>query len=379
VEPGTLPATVEGRDAAAPIEYSTDGGATWTTMTDGKLTIDRSAKVDVRAHLPGFSPSETVSVEIKREYYSEEAVITPDQRGGYTTVTFATPEGENDEFTVYYTLDGSEPDMNSAMFTPGMKPLELTEAATVKALMIEQGKRPAKTVASQALTVRANDLDITAEKGEGFSTVAIAPKDAKHVDPKAEIRYTTDGTTPDASSQLYKGEFEVEAADNGMTIKAICIEPGKTAGNVAAATVAVEGLRPSCDVTIIYTEADGVYTITLTAPAGKIFYALNDATEFKLYDPAKPITYVSDTDGTCSVRAYALEEGKKEGKIAEHSFAVTGIDGVGADQEAGSVRVEGNSIIVPEGAQTFDIAGRRVNPQGLPRGIYIVRLASGKA
>ncbi len=381
VEPVTLTATVEGRDADAPIEYSTDGGATWTTMTDGKLTIDRSAKVDVRAHFPGFSPSETVSVEIKREYYSAEAVITPDQRGGYTTVTFAPGENAADgtDFTVYYTLDGSEPDMNAAKFTPGMKPLELTEATTVKALMIEQGKRPAKTVASQALTVRANDLDITADKGEGFTTVAIAPKNAKHVDPKAEIRYTTDGTEPTASSQLYKGEFEVEAADNGMTIKAICIEPGKTAGNVASATVAVEGLRPSCDVAISYTEAEGVYTITLTAPAGKIFYALNDATEFKLYDPAKPITYVSDTDGTCRIRAYALEEGKKEGKIAEHSFAVTGIDGVGADQEAGSVRVEGNSIIVPEGAQTFDIAGRRVNPQGLPRGIYIVRLASGKA
>ena len=381
VEPVTLTATVEGRDADAPIEYSTDGGATWITMTDGKLTIDRSAKVDVRAHFPGFSPSETVSVEIKREYYSAEAVITPDQRGGYTTVTFAPGENAADgtDFTVYYTLDGSEPDMNAAKFTPGMKPLELTEATTVKALMIEQGKRPAKTIASQALTVRANDLDITADKGEGFTTVAIAPKNAKHVDPKAEIRYTTDGTEPTASSQLYKGEFEVEAADNGMTIKAICIEPGKTAGNVASATVAVEGLRPSCDVTISYTEADGVYTITLTAPAGKIFYALNDATEFKLYDPAKPITYVSDTDGTCRIRAYALEEGKKEGKIAEHSFAVTGISGVEADQEAGSVRVEGNSIIVPEGAQTFDIAGRRVNPQGLPRGIYIVRLASGKA
>ncbi len=381
VEPVTLTATVEGRDADAPIEYSTDGGATWITMTDGKLTIDHSAKVDVRAHFPGFSPSETVSVEIKREYYSAEAVITPDQRGGYTTVTFAPGENAADgtDFTVYYTLDGSEPDMNAAKFTPGMKPLELTEATTVKALMIEQGKRPAKTVASQTLTVRANDLDITADKGEGFTTVAIAPKNAKHVDPKAEIRYTTDGTEPTAQSTLYKGEFEVEAADNGMTIKAICIEPGKTAGNVASATVAVEGLRPSCDVTISYKEAEGVYTITLTAPAGKIFYALNDATEFKLYDPAKPITYVSDTDGTCRIRAYALEEGKKEGRIAEQSFAVTGIDGVEADQEAGSVRVEGNSIIVPEGAQTFDIAGRRVNPQGLPRGIYIVRLASGKA
>ncbi|WP_290083601.1 hypothetical protein, partial [Paramuribaculum intestinale] len=125
VEPVTLTATVEGRDADAPIEYSTDGGATWTTMTDGKLTIDSSAKVDVRAHFPGFSPSETVSVEIKREYYSAEAVITPDQRGGYTTVTFAPGENAADgtDFTVYYTLDGSEPDMNAAKFTPGMKPL----------------------------------------------------------------------------------------------------------------------------------------------------------------------------------------------------------------------------------------------------------------
>ena len=365
-------------EAYSTIEYSTDGGTTWTVYDGKPLTIGSSTEIQARTIVKGFDPSAIAKLDIRREYYSDAAKVVTEQKGGYTLVTLLPvndlPQGTG--YTIHYTLDGSEPDIKSDVYSA---PLELTEAATVKALMIEHGKRPAKTVASQALTVRANDLDITADKGEGFTTVAIAPKNAKHVDPKAEIRYTTDGTEPTASSQLYKGEFEVEAADNGMTIKAICIEPGKTAGNVASATVAVEGLRPSCDVTISYTEADGVYTITLTAPAGKIFYALNDATEFKLYDPAKPITYVSDTDGTCRIRAYALEEGKKEGKIAEHSFAVTGISGVEADQEAGSVRVEGNSIIVPEGAQTFDIAGRRVNPQGLPRGIYIVRLASGKA
>ncbi|WP_290139403.1 FN3 associated domain-containing protein, partial [Paramuribaculum intestinale] len=300
-------------EAYSTIEYSTDGGTTWTVYDGKPLTIGSSTEIQARTIVKGFDPSAIAKLDIRREYYSDAAKVVTEQKGGYTLVTLLPvndlPQGTG--YTIHYTLDGSEPGINSDVYSA---PLELTEAATVKALMIEQGKRPAKTVASQALTVRANDLDITADKGEGFTTVAIAPKNAKHVDPKAEIRYTTDGTEPTAQSTLYKGEFEVEAADNGMTIKAICIEPGKTAGNVASATVAVEGLRPSCDVTISYKEAEGVYTITLTAPAGKIFYALNDATEFKLYDPAKPITYVSDTDGTCRIRAYALEEGKKEGK-----------------------------------------------------------------
>jgi len=105
--------------------------------------------------------------------------------------------------------------------------------------------------------------------------------------------------------------------------------------------------------------------------------ALNGGEE-KIYD-GKPIEYSPATDGTCTVKAYAVEEGKKAGKTATESFQVTGISGIGADGKADGVKVEGNTITVPEGAQTFDIAGRRVNPQGLSRGIYIVRLASGKA
>ena len=358
------------------IEYSLDGGATWKPYA-GVVTVGESAEFAARAIVPGHDYSTPLALSIKREYYSAEAKITPTAKGGYTEVAIA-PEAEGlaaDSYKIYYTTDGTEPTAESTLYTA---PIESEKAASIRALVVENGKRPGKASEPVAVSVRAHDLEITPEKGEGFTTVTIAPKDPKHLHQSAEIRYTTDGSEPTAGSALYTAPFEVEAAQNGMTVKAVCIEPEKTAGQVAAATIAVEGLRPSCDVDITLTENSGTYYITLTAEAGDIWYRIGDKGDFVKYD-GTPIEYTPTANGTYTVSAYALEEGKKAGKTATENIVVTGISGIEADGEADGVRVEGNAITVPEGAQTFDIAGRRVNPQGLSRGIYIVRLASGKA
>ena len=366
--------TMECDELYSTVSYSLDGGESWTTYDGTAVNISESAMVVIKASVLGFDDT-TVSFEIRREYYSAEAKVTPTAKGGYTEVVIApATDLAADSYKIYYTTDGTEPTTESALYTA---PIDSEKAASIRALVVENGKRPGKASDPVAVSVRAHDLEITPKKGEGFTTVTIAPKDPKHLHQSAEIRYTTDGSEPTAGSALYTAPLEVEASQNGMTVKAICIEPEKTAGQVAAATIAVEGLRPSCDVAITYREAEGVYYITLTAEAGTIHYSLNGAEE-KIYD-GKPIEYTPATDGTCTVKAYAVEEGKKAGKTATESFQVTGISGIGADGKADGVKVEGNTITVPEGAQTFDIAGRRVNPQGLSRGIYIVRLASGNA
>ena len=51
------------------------------------------------------------------------------------------------------------------------------------------------------------------------------------------------------------------------------------------------------------------------------------------------------------------------------------IDGVDSDLQD-AVRVEGNSIIAPEGSVVYDLNGRRVKATNLAKGIYIVRLGS---
>ena len=193
----------------------------------------------------------------------------------------------------------------------------------------------------------------------------------------ATIEYSLDGGK---TWNPYTGAFDATASGE---ILARATADDMLPSHEAKASVVREYL--SGDVTITVDEQEALTVITINGPEGAaIYYSLDGAAE-KLYNG--PLTLTNDTQAVINgqIKAYALESGKRPGAESVKDYQikfkpeVTGIDGVEADQEAGSVRVEGNSIIVPEGAQTFDIAGRRVNPQGLPRGIYIVRLASGKA
>ncbi|MDE5838421.1 MAG: chitobiase/beta-hexosaminidase C-terminal domain-containing protein, partial [Paramuribaculum sp.] len=74
-----------------------------------------------------------------------------------------------------------------------------------------------------------------------------------------------------------------------------------------------------------------------------------------------------------------LKEAAKElpGEVAHLNvwYVPTGIDGIDSDRtDSDAVRAEGGNIIAPEGSEVYDLTGRRVNPTGLRRGIYIVRV-----
>jgi hypothetical protein len=44
-----------------------------------------------------------------------------------------------------------------------------------------------------------------------------------------------------------------------------------------------------------------------------------------------------------------------------------------------TISVVGNSVIIPNGAALFTLAGQRIAPSNVPNGIYIVRLPNGSA
>ena len=74
-----------------------------------------------------------------------------------------------------------------------------------------------------------------------------------------------------------------------------------------------------------------------------------------------------------------LKEASKEfpGEVASLNvwYVPTGIDGIDSDRtDSDAVRAEGGNIIAPEGSEVYDLSGRRVNANGLRRGIYIVRV-----
>ncbi|MDE5837759.1 MAG: leucine-rich repeat domain-containing protein, partial [Paramuribaculum sp.] len=76
----------------------------------------------------------------------------------------------------------------------------------------------------------------------------------------------------------------------------------------------------------------------------------------------------------------SAESAYRNNEIWSKFFTIspTDIDGIDADKES-VVKVEGGDIIAPEGSEVFDLNGRRVTPDGLRPGIYIVRIPDYKA
>ena len=361
-------ATIACEEPRAQIEYSTDGGKTWLPYSEA-LTLDKSTTLHARATHPYLDGSEVTTASFIKLYASAKPTVDFKQSKGKTTVTLTLDDADPDSYEIFYTLDGTEPTDRSTAYKA---PFEVSDAdVVVKAILIEKDPEAvASAVAEWAVPVRSNDVTIgsrTAADGNAWVELT-APAGA---DVEA-IYYTTDGTEPTEASQKYSGEIMLSAT---ATVKAMLKERGKSMGDIVSKKIEV---FVSGDVTITVDQQNSKTVITITGP-GKIYYSIDGGAE-KQYDGAITIANDTQTELSGTISAYALEEGKRPGAAKEASYKVSGISGIGADgAEADGVKVEGNTITVPEGAQTFDIAGRRVNPQGLPRGIYIVRLASGKA
>jgi alpha-L-arabinofuranosidase len=93
------------------------------------------------------------------------------------------------------------------------------------------------------------------------------------VSPGAEIYYTTDGTTPTASSNYYSGPITVRSAE---TLTAVALGPNYVTSPAASASYAISTTLPLP----ILTPAAGTYssaqTVTLTASPGATIYYTTD-------------------------------------------------------------------------------------------------------
>ena len=115
---------------------------------------------------------------------------------------------------------------------------------------------------------------------------------------------------------------------------------------------------------------------TLAAGTYDIYYTTDGSTP--TVDPKNLYKGPFEMPGGGVVLAI-LKEAAKElpGKVASLNvwYVPTGIDGIDSDRtDSDAVRAEGGNIIAPEGSEVYDLSGRRVNANGLRRGIYIVRV-----
>ena len=178
------------------------------------------------------------------------------------------------------------------------------------------------------------------------------------------------------------------------TVNADGLVTAVAAGSAIITAKTANGLAATCAVTV---KAKVVATESITLNMDKAELVEGTATQLTATvtpDNAtdKSVIWSSSDEAVATVNANGLVTAVAAGSATitattanglKATCAVTvtakqsGIEGVEAD--SAGVRVEGNSIIVPEGSKVYDLSGREVTPSALTPGIYIVRIPGGKA
>ena len=131
---------------------------------------------------------------------------------------------------VYYTIDGTTPTQSSPVYAA---PIPISSTTTLKAVGIYSNNQSAVSSATYTVISVAATPDFSPADGTYSSAQSVTLTDST---PGATIYYTTNGTTPTASSTAYKGPITVSSTE---TIEAIAIASGFGNSAVGSATYTI--------------------------------------------------------------------------------------------------------------------------------------------
>ena len=199
------------------IRYTTDGSTPDDTsnLYSAPLHIVQTTTINAIAYKDGMAPS---SYADPKTYTIQAAapVILP-ATGTYISSTSVTISCSTPGSTIRYTTDGSVPDGTSTLYSV---PFDVMQTSTIKAIAYSSGMIASDYAVDKTYTIQVATPVILPATGAYVSPISVTISCST---PGARIRYTTDGSTPDDTSNLYSAAFNVTQA---TTIKAIAYNAG---------------------------------------------------------------------------------------------------------------------------------------------------------
>jgi hypothetical protein len=251
------------------IYYTTDGSTPTASSTQYKtpLSVSASETLNVIAVAVGYAPSDVATATYTINLTVDPPTFSP-SAGTFTTIQKVTLADTTAGAAIYYTTDGSTPTSGSTLYGG---PIAVNSSETVNAIGVLTGYANS----SVATAVYTLNLPPTATPvislGTGTYTVS-QPVTITDSTTGAVIYYTTDGTTPTASSSVYSGPLTLSATE---TLKAIAVAVGYSPSPVATSVFTVNimpagfalSVNPST-LTIPATASYGIVQLTVQPQGG---------------------------------------------------------------------------------------------------------------
>jgi hypothetical protein len=224
--------TISTTTSGASIRYTTDGSTPTSTtgnVYSSAITVSATTTVKAIAYASGYTDSAVASATFAIQSQVATPTFNPGA-GTYTSTQTVTISTATSGASTRYTTDGSTP--SSTVGTLYTAPVSVSSSETINAISYKTGMTDS-AVASATYTISPPPVSTpTFSPGAGTytttQTVTISTTTSG-----ASIRYTTDGSTPSATTgTLYSGAITVSAT---ATIKAIAYTTGTAGSAVAAA------------------------------------------------------------------------------------------------------------------------------------------------
>lgn len=157
--------------------------------------------------------------------------------GSFTAPQMVTITDDTPGATIYYSFDSVAP---SASSTPYKNQISITSSQTLRAVAILSGTSSAEASATFTVNTTPLPTPVISPVGGTFTTAQTVT--ISDTNSSAAIYYTTDGSTPSATSTRYSGAITISATS---AVKAIAVLSGNPDSAVASATFTINYVTPT--------------------------------------------------------------------------------------------------------------------------------------
>ena len=267
--------TMSDLSPGAIIYYTTDGRTptTLSTVYSGPIDLKTSQMIKAVASVKNYNLSATAVANYTLTIAPEPPAATPTlslAQGTYAIAQYVRLLDATPGAVIHFTTNGATPTASSAVYTT---PLSVNKTMKIEAIAIAPKFSSSKVgIGSYTLNkvLYAPKLSLLTGTYQSEQTLAMSDQTLGSV-----IHYTTNGTTPTASSAIYKTPITVNAT---MTVKAIATDSGLTPSAVSSAVYSFLAATPTISLKTGTYSAAQTATLKTSTVGAKIYYTLNNAT-----------------------------------------------------------------------------------------------------